>query len=122
MRLNILAEDSRLTDGTQCCFIASVDYDDEIPWTIIHEAERFLRLKIIVCDDCGAEHFIKESVQEYENISEAPYEDVMRSFQAVNCSTQSSFLEVLQSSITEYFGDTLTPDEVDAVFIRGASS
>lgn len=118
MRLNVLAEDSRLANGTQCCLIASVDYNDEIPWTIIHEAERFLRLKIIVCEDCGTEHFLKE---EFKNIDDAPYEDVMKSFQTVNCSTQSSFLDVLRSSITEYFGDCLTPDQVDAVFVRGST-
>lgn len=118
MRLNILAEDSRLKSGTQCCLIATINYDENIPWTIIHEAERFLRLKIIVCEDCGTEHFIKETVQDYDDIEKIPYEEVMKSFQTVNCSTQSSFLDVLRSSITEYFGDTLTPDQVDAVFVR----
>ena len=120
MRLNILAEDSRLKSGTQCCLIATINYDENIPCTIIHEAERFLRLKIIVCEDCGTEHFIKETVQVYDDIEKIPYEEVMKSFQTVNCSTQSSFLDVLRSSITEYFGDTLTPDQVDAVFIRSS--
>lgn len=118
MRLNILAEDNRLISGTQCCLIAKVNYDEDIPWTIIHEAERFLRLKIIVCEDCGTEHFVKETIQDYEDIEKIPYEEIMSSFKTVDCSTQSSFLDVLRSSITEYFGDCLTPDQVDAVFIR----
>jgi len=118
MRLNVLAEDSRLANGTQCSLIASVDYHDEIPWTIIHEAERFLRLKIIVCEDCGTEHFIKETVKECEDFDKVPYEEIMRSFKTIDCSSQSSFLEVLNSSIVEYFGDCLTPDQVDAVFVR----
>ena len=60
MYLNIFAEDSRLKSGTQCCLIAKINYEDDIPWTIIHEADRFLRLKIIVCEDCGTELLIKE--------------------------------------------------------------
>lgn len=120
MRLNILAEDSRLKSGTQCCLIATINYDEDIPWTIIHQAERFLRLKIIVCEDCGTEHFIKETVQDYDAVKKPLYEEIMRYFQTVNCSTQSSFLDVLRSSITEYFGDSLTPDQVDAVFIRSS--
>lgn len=124
MRLNIIAEDSRLNSGTQCCFIASVEYDEEIPWDNIHEAERFLRLKIIVCEDCGAEHFMKATASEEaiatNDYSQVPYEDVMSSFKTVDCETKSDFINVLNNGIVEYFGDCLSPDLVDAAFIRGS--
>lgn len=117
MFLNIIAEDSRLQSGTQCCLIASVEYNGVIPWKTIHEAERFLRLKIIVCENCGSEHFINE-FQTEKSASEVPYEEIMSSFQTIDCSSKADFLDVLNNGIVEYFGDCLPPDLVDAVLVR----
>lgn len=109
MRLGIFAEDSRLLNGAETHFLAEIDYDDCIPWKIIHEIERFLHLRIIVCDTLGTE-LLKNDFCHMEQLDKDP--------ECIECISQKVFLQTLHYQIVEHFGDCLTPDQVDAVFLR----
>lgn len=110
MRLGLFAEDNRLTNGVETHFLLSFNYDCEIPWKTIHEIERFLHLKIIICEGYGSD-CLKTDFCHMEQLEHDP--------EVVECFSQKEFLHLLYVKIIEHFCDTVSVDVVDAVFYRG---